>query len=84
MSWCDSELQDNEIIFISVKGPKCKESMSGKITNTRDNFLRIKKVVRNIDFLHASHHSTMSTVSVSVTKNTPNLKMINLKWPKWY
>lgn len=82
MSRCDSELQDNEIIFISVKGPKCKESMSGKITNTRDNSLRIKKVVRNINFHHASYYPTMSTVSVSVTKKIPNLKVIYLKWPK--
>ena len=68
MLGCDSGLQESDVLFIPRKGPKCKESVSGKKTDTRDNLLMIKKVVRNINLHHTSYYSTTSTVLLSVTK----------------
>ena len=65
VSGCDCKLKDNDIVFTSGKGSENKESVSGGVQSTRDNFVRTNMFVGNINFHYSSYSPSTYLVSVS-------------------
>ena len=70
VSGYNCELKDNDIVITSEKSSGNKESVTGGVQSTKDNLVRTKTFVRNINFHYSSY--SPSTYSLSVSSATTN------------